>query len=251
MAERWYPVIDYSACVECGTCTGKCSHGVYDLSKAPTPIVVQPKACIDHCHGCGDLCPQGAITYVGDDTGWVPPNGSHDAEESCCRGCSSVEKKTVTVDYLYLDLQTCDRCIGTDQVLEQVLEQITPALELAGYQVIYEKTEIATEELAVQHRFLSSPTIRVNGRDICGTVKESDCGCCGEISGTKVDCRVFEYEGETYEVPPEAMLAEAILKGVFAPPTDCGCGCYELPENLRTFFHGKDAKQCNCSCDCC
>ena len=36
--------------------------------------------------------------------------------------------------------------------------------------------------------------------DICKDVKESDCGCCGEISGTQVDCRVFEYEGKLYEV---------------------------------------------------
>ena len=37
MAEKWYPVIDYSLCVECGTCSGFCPHGVYDMAKAPTP----------------------------------------------------------------------------------------------------------------------------------------------------------------------------------------------------------------------
>jgi ferredoxin len=29
--------------------------------------------CVDHCHGCGNKCPVGAITYVGEDTGWTPP----------------------------------------------------------------------------------------------------------------------------------------------------------------------------------
>ena len=75
MAKTWYPVIDYLACTECGTCAAQCPHGVYDTSKAPTPVVTNPEDCIDHCHGCGNRCPAGAISYVGDDTGWMPPNG--------------------------------------------------------------------------------------------------------------------------------------------------------------------------------
>lgn len=160
--------------------------------------------------------------------------------------------KEVIIDYLYLDLQTCDRCIGTDKVLEEVISELTPALELAGLSVTYRKTEIMTAHMAEEYRFLSSPTIRVNGRDICSTVSESNCACCGEISGTDVDCRVFEYEGKSYDVPPKAMLAEAILHGVFSP-TQESYGCYTLPENLKTFFHGKEKKQTSCCCisGCC
>lgn len=73
MAEKWYPVIDYVLCRECGSCIRRCPHGVYDEGRMPLPRVIKPAACIDHCHGCGDICPAGAITYVGDDTGWVPP----------------------------------------------------------------------------------------------------------------------------------------------------------------------------------
>lgn len=88
MAKTWYPVIDYLLCKECGTCSGMCPHGVYDLTVSPTPRVIHPEKCIDHCHGCGTRCPAGAITYVGDDTGWTPPNGKKDASEtqSCCCG---------------------------------------------------------------------------------------------------------------------------------------------------------------------
>ena len=153
-------------------------------------------------------------------------------------------KKTV-VEYLYLDLQTCDRCIGTDNVLDEVMTVLTPALQLAGYDIEYRKIEIKTEELAREHQFLSSPTIRVNGNDVCQSVAENNCGCCSDISGTDVDCRIFEYEGEKYEVPPQEMLAKAVLKGVFGTIQDgCGCGCgeYELPKNLKTFFDGKNMK---------
>ncbi|MFR1809583.1 MAG: ferredoxin family protein, partial [Pygmaiobacter massiliensis] len=88
MAKNWYPVIDYLACTECGTCVDFCSHSVYNKAKAPSPVVMQPGNCIDRCHGCGNKCPAGAISYVGDDTGWTPPNGECSAKKSvdCCRG---------------------------------------------------------------------------------------------------------------------------------------------------------------------
>lgn len=242
MAERWYPVIDYMGCVKCGKCIDQCTHGVFDSSKAPAPVVIRQENCVDHCHGCGNLCPEGAIVYVGDDTGWIPPRNAGKEEGSeCSCGCGSCGKK-VQIDYLFLDLQVCERCIGTDQILEEVIEELTPALNLAGYSIEYHKVEISTEQLAARYQFLSSPTIRVNGVDICSEVSESSCGCCSEISGAAVDCRVFEYEGESYELPPKQMLAEAILRNVFASEIKPGCGCYELPENLRVFFEGKAKK---------
>lgn len=152
-----------------------------------------------------------------------------------------LSEKKIAVEYLYLDLHACDRCIGTDSVLDEVMIILTPALKLAGYDVEYSKTEIETKELALKYQFLSSPTIRVNGKDICQSVAENSCGCCSEISGTDVDCRVFEYKGENYEIPPKEMLAEAILHTVFGMSGGgCTCGDYKLPENLRTFFNGKN-----------
>jgi NAD-dependent dihydropyrimidine dehydrogenase PreA subunit len=79
MAAKWYPVIDYALCVECGTCSSFCPHGVYDLKKAPAPVVVNPVNCIDQCRGCQSQCPVNAISYVGD-------TGDGSAEGSC--GCS-------------------------------------------------------------------------------------------------------------------------------------------------------------------
>lgn len=32
------------------------------------------------------------------------------------------KKKVIRIDYLYLDLKTCDRCVGTDEVLEAVIK---------------------------------------------------------------------------------------------------------------------------------
>lgn len=262
MAKKWYPVIDILSCVECGTCVNFCPHGVYDKKKSPVPVVVNSEGCIDHCHGCGNKCPQGAISYVGEDTGWTPPalKGQEIAESDCGCGCGcganaeASAKRKLQIEYLYLDLNTCDRCIGTDAVLEEVIEVLRPALELAGYAIDYQKREMSTPTLAEQYRFLSSPTILVNGQDIFGTVQESVCGCCGEIAGVDIDCRVFEYEGKTYEVPTKEMLANAILKSLTMQPT-CSCGTYELPENLKRFYEGKAQRDgkisaCGCGCSC-
>lgn len=166
--------------------------------------------------------------------------------ENCC--CSEASRK-VLVEYLYLDLQTCNRCFGTDAILEEVLKTLAPALQLAGYEVEFRKIEMSTRELAEQYRFLSSPTIRVNGNDICSTVEENACGCCSNISGTAVDCRVFSYKGKSYEIPPKEMLADAILNSTFNVNVhdNCTCGQYEMPENLKTFFNGKRTTRNKCA----
>jgi len=82
MAEKWYPVVDYSLCIECGTCSSFCPHGVYDITKSPTPVVVNAQTCVDHCRGCQYKCPAGAISYVGD------ADDNESKEEGCSCGCS-------------------------------------------------------------------------------------------------------------------------------------------------------------------
>lgn len=244
MAKLWYPVVDIQECAECGACVRKCPHGVFDKGKAPIPVIIYPENCIDHCHGCGNQCPKGAITYVGDDTGWKPPHGRTMANVDCC--CGTEKRKRVLVEYLYLDLNTCDRCIGTVEVLDKVMEVLTPALEIAGYEVIYKKIHITSLQEAENRKFLSSPTICVNGQDIFSTIRENDCGCCSDISGIEVRCRVFEYGDKTYEVLSTEMAADAILKRIYLPAA-CSCCEYEVPENLKRFFAGKDNRS---SCQC-
>lgn len=132
-----------------------------------------------------------------------------------------------------------------------MLKTVTPALNLAGYEVTYRKINIETAKCAKEYHFYSSPTIRVNGQDICGPVKENPCDCCSDISGTAVDFRLFEYHGESYEIPPKEMLAQVILKTVFSGFLNHGYENYVLPDNLKRFFEGKQKKsKCSCNCDC-
>lgn len=176
----------------------------------------------------------------------------------CCSGTSGccgvisnnigkeikMNDKKITIDFLYLDLSVCTRCQGTDNSLDEALSEIAKVLEATGYEVIVNKVEINSEELAIAYKFVSSPTIRVNGYDIQMDVKESLCESCGDLCGDEVDCRVWVYDGNEYNVPPKAMIVEAILKAVYGgykgvPVLEQE---YTVPENLRRFYVAMEKK---------
>ncbi|NLI92555.1 MAG: 4Fe-4S binding protein [Peptococcaceae bacterium] len=77
MSKKWYPVINYENCIECGACVDKCSHGVYEKGMNK-PNVIYTDGCVEGCRGCQKLCPVDAIEYVGD-TG---------SDSGCDCGCS-------------------------------------------------------------------------------------------------------------------------------------------------------------------
>jgi len=130
--------------------------------------------------------------------------------------------------------------MATDDTLNEALEILSPVFQALNYAVTVNKVNITTLELAEQYRFISSPTIRVNGVDISSELQESDCEDCGDLAGCSVDCRVFVYEGKGYEQPPAAMIIDGILRVLYgdAPKTESE---YSLPENLKKYFDGRES----------
>lgn len=124
-------------------------------------------------------------------------------------------KRKIEIDFLYLDNEVCARCRGTEANLEAALE------EVSGADVVLRKTLVESEEQAIRLGLASSPTIRVNGRDLAPELRESRCEPCGGV-----DCRVWVWKGREYTEAPKAMIVEAILREA----------AFELPENLRKFF---------------
>ena len=143
-------------------------------------------------------------------------------ENRCCSNGENA--KVVVIEYLSLDLNTCESSVRTEKVLESVVDELRHAFKIAGYDLEYHKVLIETAEMAIAYRFPSSPTIRVNGRDICNYVKENNCGCCEDIDGT----------------PLAEMIAEEIIKWALIPKlASFLLDEYVLPDDLKKFFDGK------------
>lgn len=154
----------------------------------------------------------------------------------------------VEVELLYLDLDTCDRCRATDRNLDTALEAVSGVLRGAGREVTVRKTHVTTEEQAAQLGFVSSPTIRVNGRDIAAKLEESACGACSSIAGTEVACRTWD--GETSA--SAATIVDAILRAVYGSagagpnaPAAAGTGSV-----MRFLAATSKPRACEASCGC-
>src|SRR5262245_18752245 len=162
-------------------------------------------------------------------------------------------RKTVKI-FMFVDLQACTRCRGTDANLATALDTVRSVLEAAGVEILVKKTLLDSEQKAMELGFVSSPTIRVNGRDIALQLRESNCASCGEVCGFegKIDCRVWVYQGQEYAVAPVPMIVDAILSAVYgghkAKPSTAPKESKAVPENLKRFFAGKAAKQ---QLECC
>ena len=170
------------------------------------------------------------------------------------RVASPVSTRGLVIDFLYLDLETCTRCRGTDANLEAALAQVGHVLAAAGVEVAVRKTLVASAEHAAAVGFVSSPTIRVNGQDIALELRESSCAECGEACGCDgaIDCRMWVWQDQEYTQAPPAMIVDAILRAVYggaeqavALPSVVG-----VPENLARFFAGK-AHQAAEAASCC
>ncbi|MGB7604425.1 MAG: DUF2703 domain-containing protein [Lutisporaceae bacterium] len=166
---------------------------------------------------------------------------------SCGNGCcgSEQKKKQILIDFLYLDLSVCERCQGTENNLDEAIREVAGVLKAAGFEIVVNKVNITSKELAIKYQFLSSPTIRINGNDIELEVKESSCKECGDLCGDDVDCRVWVHEGIEYNEPPKSMIVNAILKEVYGDNRIDAVKMeeYVLPDNLKMFFDGLHNKK--------
>lgn len=174
-------------------------------------------------------------------------------DPSCGNGCgcsgspasqtvAAVAPRQLNIEFLYLDLDVCTRCQGSETNLEEALAEASTVLNVAGVQVALQKTHVQSLEQALALGFVSSPTIRLDGQDIQLDLKENACPSCSELSGTPTNCRVWLYQGQEYSVPPKAMIVDAILRAVYG---GAQANVTQMPqpvagvENLQSFFDSR------------
>jgi hypothetical protein len=125
------------------------------------------------------------------------------------------KKRNVEIDFLYLDLEVCSPCRDTESNIENALNEVAGILKTTGVEVIVRKTHVESLEQAIELGFLTSPTVRINGKDLQLEFKENHCATCSRVSCTDTDCRVWLHEGQEYSAPPKPMIIEAVLQEVY------------------------------------
>ncbi len=161
---------------------------------------------------------------------------------------SPVATRDITIDFLYLDLETCTRCRGTDASLQAALLEVGAILAAAGIRASVRKTLVESLDQAQALGFVSSPTIRVNGRDIALELRESQCDDCSEACGCdgSVDCRVWMWQGQEHTVAPKAMIVDAILNEIYTggPQAEQAAPLQlKVSANLAQYFSCKEQVQ--------
>ena len=119
--------------------------------------------------------------------------------------------KRVRIELLYLDAETCDPCRATVASAERAAQELREALADRGIEVELDLTHVTDPVQARALGFVSSPTVRVDAREIALGVQEAHCGTCSANAGEPVACRTVSYEGERLDHTPTAMIVEAVL----------------------------------------
>jgi hypothetical protein len=152
-------------------------------------------------------------------------------------------RRHLTIDLLALDLTTCGRCTRTEANLDAALETAATRLRRDGVEVEVRKTVVKTAEQAERLHFASSPTIRIDGRDIALELRESDCGDCGDLCACagSVACRIWVWKGQEHLEAPHDMIVDALMTAYREglSPTPAATAPFVLPQNLRHFFDAK------------
>ena len=168
----------------------------------------------------------------------------------------STTRRVLDVELLALDLGTCTRCLGSLANVQAAIAAVRQVLEAIGTTVRLRKVVVGSEEEARLHRFVSSPTIRIDGRDIAFETLESRCESCTDLCGCTegTSCRVWRYQGAEHTEAPMGLIVEALLRELVGPPPALPSGeeaPYEVSANLRGFFAGKSSRSAAPAAGCC
>ena len=206
--------------------------------------------------GCEQTTPAASPCCGGQD--------SASAASACC-GPSSAQPvadvpapaaapRRLNVELLVIDLESCARCVPTGEQLRNAIQLVAPAADAMDIGITYRETVVQSAEEAKARALVSSPTIRINGRDIDQDIRESECESCGDLTegNVSIDCREWHYKGEVYSAAPLPFLIETLMGAmtkIDEMPTVTPEPLQELPANLVTYFaNKKPAAGSGCCC---
>ncbi|HHT9161927.1 MAG TPA: DF family (seleno)protein [Candidatus Brocadiia bacterium] len=90
---------------------------------------------------------------------------------------------------------------------KDALKVLEEAMAEVGIKSTISVNIIETDEDAVQFKFVGSPTIQINGEDVDASSKR--------VTQYKAaSCRLYFYEGRSYDYPPKEMIINALLRHI-------------------------------------
>ncbi len=163
--------------------------------------------------------------------------------------------RPLTIEFLFLDRETCRRCRETEPVIDHALAQLRPVLATLGIAPVLRKLHVTDAEQALAWGLTASPTVRIDGHDLQPEITVNRCSECGTLCGCAegIDCRVWRWSGGESAVLPAALFTQAVLGVALTGPA----GAVEtagregapgpLPSNLQRFFEaGQTADAAGC-----
>lgn len=108
------------------------------------------------------------------------------------------------IELLYL--MDCPYCLKTKKILRDVIKNL-------GLNVKVEEILIDSKTKAKKYKFVGSPTVRINGKDIQESVTKHLCKPCSNVIAPCTTCRTYTFKRRIYNYPPKEMIKE-FIKGI-------------------------------------
>ena len=91
----------------------------------------------------------------------------------------------------------------TCHIWRKALEELDASLKGGKTNATVKAVVVSTKQQAEKHRFLGSPTIHVNGKDVDPMAEKL-------TRYNLASCRTYWWKGQSSEYPPKGMIREAI-----------------------------------------
>ena len=121
--------------------------------------------------------------------------------------------KTLLIEWKYFakEGKICNRCSETGANLHQVLVELKEELKKRKIDLQLKETVLSKSKIP------ESNIILVDGIPIEQILpnalkSENECCSCGDLCGSKTNCRTVNQNGKVYEEIPVSLIKEAIIK---------------------------------------
>ena len=120
------------------------------------------------------------------------------------------------IELLYL--MNCPWCVKTKRLLKEALKELKLKAKV-------KEISIDTKAKSKKYKFVGSPTIRINNKDLQEGIEKTRCLPCEKLakltkkttSFVKEECcisgcRIYSYKGKHYPYPPKRLIQEALSR---------------------------------------